>query len=161
MEKSKNAVPEFSRGQWIRILCLSMMPLPHPSTSSLQPPNPVSSHSNNNNNNGGLHACVRAGEDIERVRVIRAKYYAPLSICWAKKYYGQPTSHFHCLVSPSTACLYTACKLYAHAPSLLLHFWWISNATYRLEYELQRVESFSMDPFGCKYSWNDAKLDAG
>ena len=31
-----------------------------------------------NNNNGGLHACVHAAEDIEPVRVTRAKYSAPL-----------------------------------------------------------------------------------
>ena len=30
-----------------------------------------------------------------------------------------------------------------------------------LEYELQRVESFTVDPFGCKYSWNDAEEDGG
>ena len=30
-----------------------------------------------------------------------------------------------------------------------------------LEYELQRVESFTMDPFGRKYSWNDAEEDGG
>ena len=35
-----------------------------------------------------------------------------------------------CSVSSSTVCLYTACKLYAHAPSLLLHFGWISSATH-------------------------------
>ena len=28
-----------------------------------------------------------------------------------------------------------------------------------LEYELKRVESFTLDPFGCKYSWNNAKED--
>ena len=38
----------------IRILCISMIPSPHPSTSSLWPPNPARSHNNNNNNNGGL-----------------------------------------------------------------------------------------------------------
>ena len=36
-----------------------------------------------------------------------------------------------CSVSPSTVCLYTAHKLYAHAPALLLCFWWILSATYR------------------------------
>ena len=30
-----------------------------------------------------------------------------------------------------------------------------------LECELQCVESFTMDPFGCKYSWSDAKEDVG
>ena len=37
---------------------------------------------------------------------------------------------FLCSASPSTVCLFTARKLYVHAPSLL-HFWWISSATYR------------------------------
>ena len=32
---------------------------------------------------------------------------------------------------------------------------------YRLEYKLKCVESFTMDPFGRKYSWNDAKEDWG
>ena len=44
---------------------------------------------------------------------------------------------FLCLVSPSTVCLFTACKLNAHAPSLLLRFWW-------MEYELQCFWSFSV-----------------
>ena len=35
-----------------------------------------------------------------------------------------------CLVSPSAICFYTVHKLYAHALSLLLRFWWISSATY-------------------------------
>ena len=30
-----------------------------------------------------------------------------------------------------------------------------------LEYVLKCVESLSMDPFGCKFSWNDAKEDGG
>ena len=30
-----------------------------------------------------------------------------------------------------------------------------------LEYELQCFESFSVDPFGRKYSWNDAEEDRG
>ena len=108
-----------------------MMPSPRPSTSSLQTLNRAMSHhnNNNNNNNGGLHACVDAAEDIEPIRVTRAKYSAPLSLRWAKKDYGQPTSHIVffllCSVSLSTVCLYTVCKLYAHAPSLPLHFWWI------------------------------------
>ena len=34
-------------------------------------------------------------------------------------------------VSLSTVCLYTERKLYAHAPSLLLRFWWISSPTHR------------------------------
>ena len=38
---------------------------------------------------------------------------------------------FLCSVSSSTVCLCTVCKLYTQAPSLRLHFWWISSATYR------------------------------
>ena len=30
-----------------------------------------------------------------------------------------------------------------------------------LEYELKHVESFTMDLFGCKYTWNDAAEDGG
>ena len=30
-----------------------------------------------------------------------------------------------------------------------------------LEYELKHVKAFTMDPFGCKYSLNDAKEDGG
>ena len=30
-----------------------------------------------------------------------------------------------------------------------------------LEYELKLAESFTLDPFGCKYSWNDAEEDGG
>ena len=36
-----------------------------------------------------------------------------------------------CSVSPSTVCLFTTHKLNAHALCLLLHFWWMSSATYR------------------------------
>lgn len=43
-------------------------------------------------------------------------------------------------ISPPAVCLYTARMLYAHAPSLLL------------EYDLKRVESLTLDPFGRKYS---------
>ena len=64
-----------------------------------------------------------------------------------------------CVYMSVCECVCMCVYICAHTPSLLLHFWWISSATYRLEYELQCVESFSMDPFGCKYSWNDAKED--
>ena len=30
-----------------------------------------------------------------------------------------------------------------------------------LEYELKRVESFTVDPFGRQWSWNDAEEDEG
>ena len=36
-----------------------------------------------------------------------------------------------CSVSPSTVCLFTACKLNAHVLCLPLHFWWMSSTTYR------------------------------
>ena len=67
VQKSQNAALPFPCGQQIRILSETMTPSPHPSTSSLGPLNPTTSHNNNNNNNGGLHAHVRAAEDIEPV----------------------------------------------------------------------------------------------
>ena len=63
-----------------------------------------------------------------------------------------------CSVSSSTVCFFTASKLNVHAPSPLLCFCSVF-ATYRLEYELQRVEAFTMDPFGRKYSWNNSEKD--
>ena len=93
---TENAALAFSCGQRIRTLCVSMTPSPHPSTSSLRPLNPVTSL--NNNNNGKLHACVRAAEDIEPIKVTRAKYSVPLPTCWVKKDYGQPINHFRLLL---------------------------------------------------------------
>ena len=90
-----NAVPE-------NALFWNLVSGYHTSTSCLRPLNPWTSHNNNNNNNnnnnGGLHACVRATEDIDPIRVNKAKYYVPLPRRWAKKDYGQPTSNFHLVV---------------------------------------------------------------
>ena len=125
VKKSKNAALLFWCGQWIRILCVSMTPSPqpYPSTSHLRPLNPATPH---NNNKGGPHACVRAARDTEPIRITRAKYCAPLPLRWPIKDYGQLTNHFCLLVvfsvSPSTVFLYTVCKHYAHALSLLLRF---------------------------------------
>ena len=53
--------------------------------------------------------------------------------------------------------LLSVCKLYTsflymlRLFSVLLCFWWAPPIG--LEYELQRVELFTMDPFGHKYSW--------
>ena len=98
VEKFESAALAFSCGQRICILCVRMMmPSPQPSTSGLRPLTPAKSHYNNNN--GGLHACVCAAEDIEPIRVTRAKYSAPLPLRLAKKEYGQPASHFHLLLA--------------------------------------------------------------
>ena len=116
VEKSENTALAFLYGRRIRILCVSMTPSPHPLTSSLRPLSPVTSHNNNNNNNsGGLHACVHATEDIEPTGVTRAE---------RKRIMDNRIAIFafflFCSVSPSTVCLYTVHKLYAHALSLLL-----------------------------------------
>ena len=108
-------------------------------------------------NNGGLHACVclsgLLGQNIlllchyaERKRIM--DHQLDIFIFF-----------FLCSLSPSTVCLCTVQKLYAHALSLRLRYWWIQVAAIGLEYELQHVESFTMDPFRCKYSWNDAEED--
>ena len=115
-----------------------------PSTSNLRPLIPATSHNNNNNNNGGLHARVRAAEDIEPIRVTRAKFSAPLPLRWAKK---------DCYVR--FLLLLSVCKPYTSFLYMLRLFfsvfWWAPPIG--LEYELQRVELFIMDPFGHKYSW--------
>ena len=122
MEKSDNTDLVLSCGWWIRILCVALTPSPHPSTSSHRPLNPATSH--NNNNNGGLHACVRAAEDIQPIKVTRIKYSAPLPLCWVKKDYGQPTSHFRLLFVVFSS------SSFMRYPSLL-RFWWVSSTTYR------------------------------
>ena len=114
-----------------------MTPLPHPSTSSLRPLDPATSHNNNNiNNNGGLHACVGAAEDIEPIRAISQLDYAE------RKKATDFISFSLCSVPPSTVCLYTACKLYAHAPSLLLRFgeFRFQFSPVRLDYELHLLK---------------------
>ena len=89
------------------------------------------STSHNNNNNGGLYACVPATEDIEPIGVTRAKYDVPLPLRWAKRIMDNRLAIFVFFLSYSTVSLHSACKLYAHAPSLLFRFLSISSATYR------------------------------
>ena len=52
-----------------------------------------------------------------------------------KRFWFPCTRHFHLLLLvfgfSSTVCLFTARKLNAHAPCLLLRFWLMSSATYR------------------------------
>ena len=82
-----NGTLGFSLGQRIHILCVSMMPSPHPSTSILNP-----TTSRNNNNNGGLHACVCAAEDTEPIRVTRAKILCSSATLLSKKRLWTSTS---------------------------------------------------------------------
>ena len=135
------------------------------STPSLRPLNPATSH-NNNNNNGGLRACVHAAEDIEPIRVTRVKYYAPLPLRWAKQDYGQPhTPHHFRSTAKGFLLLLSVCIQCASFMHMLRLFFSVfcefQVPPMGLEYELKRVESFTMDPFGCSYSWNDAKEDVG
>ena len=126
-----------------------MTPSPNTSPSSLWPLNPTMSH-NNNKNNGGLHACVGAAEDVEPFLQLTCIVVECESKQQFERFWFPCTGLFIffllCLVSPSTVCLYTAWKFYAHTPSLLL-FWWISSATYRPGIWTTAFESFSVDPF--------------
>ena len=103
VKKSKNTALPFSCEQRIRILSKTMAPWPHPSTSCLRPLNPATSH-NNNNNNGGLHACVRATEDIEPFSqltclVVKCKSQQQFDLINGphKRFWFPCTSHFHLL----------------------------------------------------------------
>ena len=98
--------------------------------------NPHTSH--NNNNNGGLHVRVRAAEDIEPFLqltrlVVESELQQQFDLinCPHKRFWFPYTSHFHLLAvfSFSVNCLFTVWKLNAHAPCLLLRFWWMSSAT--------------------------------
>ena len=100
VEKSKNAALAFSCGQRIRILSETMMPSPRPSTSSLRPLNPATSH-NNNNNNGGLHACVC-------VSCILLSLYRSTQTGSAFLAVAIFIFFLLCLVLLSTVCLFTA-----------------------------------------------------
>ena len=96
--------------------------------------------SRNNNNNSGLHACVCAAEDIEPIRVTRAKYYAPLP----KKDYGQPTSHFHLFVVRFLLLLSVCTQCASFMRMLHLFFSVFGEFQVQpigLEYELKHVES--------------------
>ena len=142
-ENAENAVLAFSCGRRICILCTSMTPSPHPSTCSLRPLNPTTSRKNNNN--GGLHSCVHPAEDIEPVRVTRAKYSAPLPRCWAKKRIMDNRLAIFLLL------LLSVCIQRAGFMCMLCLFFSIFSGfqvpPIGLEYELKRVESFTVDPW--------------
>ena len=164
VEKSENAALLFSCGQRICILSETMMPLPHPSTSSLWPLNPATSHNNNNsNNNGGLLL----------VFVILATY-SPCSRVWVaaavQPHYRSTQTLLVSLQSPfsSSSCFQillplSVCKQCASFMRMLRLFCSIFGEFQApprgLECELQHFESFSVDPCGCKYSWNNTEED--
>ena len=98
VEKSENAALLFSWG-----LSNMMTPSPRPSTSCLWPLNPTTSH--NNNNNGGLHARVRAAEDIEPFLqltrlVVECESQQQFDLITGphKRFWFPCTSHFHLLL---------------------------------------------------------------
>ena len=104
MEKSENAALAFSCGQLISILSIALTPSPHPSTSNLWLLTPRRL----------ITTTTTTMVDYMLVFVLQ-KILSLFLLC---------------SVSPSTVCLYTARRFYAHAPSLLC-FLWISSATYR------------------------------
>ena len=90
----KTQPSRFSCGRRIRILSKTMTPWPHP----------VTSH-NNNNNNGGLHAHVRAAEDIEPFLrltrlVVECEWQQQFGLINGphKRFWFPSTRHFHLLV---------------------------------------------------------------
>ena len=97
---------------------------------------------NNNNNNGGLHACVRAAEDIEPIRVTRAKYCAllPFSSSCCVRFLLLLSVCIQCASFMSMLCLFLSNSGEFQAPPI------------GLEYELKRGELYSNGSFGGKYS---------
>ena len=139
---------------------LSMMPISHPSTSSLQPLNPATSH-NINNKNGGLH--TRAAEDIEsflQLTGIVVEYDHSSSSTLLSVHTN--ASGFLALAIFIFFLLCLVYCLFVYHPSFMriLHLFFYVFGEFQapligLECELQRFESLSMDLFGRKYSWND------
>ena len=159
-----------SCGQRIRMLSKTMTPSPHPSTSCPWPLNPVTSHNNNNNNNSGLHACVHAAEVTEPFLQLTCLVVECESQQQFDLINGPQTIlvSLHEPLSSSSYCVWFLCLLSVclqHASLLrkLRVFFSIFGECQApprgLEYALQRFQSFSVDPCGCKYSWNDADED--
>ena len=111
MKKSETAALPFSCGRRIRILCKTMTPSPYPSTSH-----------NNNNNNDGLHARVRATEDIEpflhlTLLVVECESQQQFDLINGphKRFWFPCTGHFHLLLvvfSFSVYCLFVMLHLF-------------------------------------------------
>ena len=125
-----NSALVFSCGQWICILRVSMTPSPRPSTSERRD---VSQQQQQ------WRTTLLVLQKILNLSELLVIISYPLD--WA----GLLTADSP-FSSSSSSC---------SVRFLLL----LSVCTCRLEYELQCVESFSMDPLGRKYSWNNVEED--
>ena len=138
VEKCENAARAFSFGRWIPILCESITPSPHPSTSPLWPLNPVTTTTTTMAD----YMLVFVPQKILSLSgLIGQNIYAPLPLCWVKKDYGQPTSHFllllllvFCLFLYSVQAL---CACSVSSSLFLVNF----KRHLGLEYELVKVLS--------------------
>ena len=133
--KSKIAAPPFSCGQWIQILSKMMTPSPHPSTSCLRHLNPAMSHTTTTM---AIYMLMFVSQKsfVQLTRLVveceLQQQFDPINLTIDS---GFLALSFHLLVvfGFSVYSLFVkARKLNAHAPSLLLHFWLMSRATYRL-----------------------------
>ena len=133
----------FLCGQQICILPETMTPSAHPSTSSLRPLNPATSH------NSRLHARVRAAEDIEPFLkltrlVVECESQQQFVITGPHKRFWFPcTSYFHLLVVFG----FFVCLFVYSAQALCACFFSVfgecQSPPIGLEYELQCFRSFS------------------
>ena len=129
---------------------------PAPSTSSLRPVNPVTSHNNNNNNNGRLHACVKLQKISSLLKLVGQNI---LLLCYyteQKMYDRRPTCHFHLLLLVFSFFFYC---LFVYSTQALCA--WVFGGFWWFLVNFKRIESFKMDPFRHKYSRNDAEEDEG
>ena len=136
----------FSCGQWLCVLCVSM-------TSSLRPLHPATTR---------WCSCCR------RYRALQG-YYDKIFCCSAATLSrrGSWTTY---TTSSSSSCVRfllllsvcVQCASFTHKLRLFVSIFGEFQAPpIGLGYELQRVESFTIDQFWCKYSWNDAEEDGG
>ena len=128
--------------------------------------NPLTFHPamsyNNNNNNGGLHARVRAAENIEPFLQL-ARLVVECESQQQFNLINSPHKQFslHSPFSSSTCCvtflrILSVCLQCASLMRMLHVFFSVFGECQApprgLEYELQRFWSFSVDPCGRKYS---------
>ena len=158
VEKSENTALPFLCGRRIRILSETMTPSPHP--SDLRTPRHITTPTAMADD----CLCLCFLQFAHLVVECESQQQFDLIIDPYKRFWFPGTSHFRLplVFGSSFYCLFVnSAQALCAAPSPLLFFGEFQAPPRGLEYELQRTESFSVDPCGRRYSWNDAEEDRG
>ena len=146
-EKSENAALAFSCGWRIRILSETMTPSPHPSTSSLRPLNPAMSHNNYNKTMAADNMLVLVLQQILSLLGLLGQNI--LLLCLGLPVYTIVVFFVWFLLY----CLFVQSESFLRMLRVFFSIFGECQAPpIGLEYELQRFQSFSVEPCGRKYS---------